>query len=327
MDKQPAWKKHQTKKKWRSIISVFIFATLIFAIINGLVKGFTLGDKVAKSDWDTQSAYVAAVNTNNPAVFVFNKDLERAAVFTLGGNTLFETGDIKEPLGKISDNIENSGSKLSKNLQKAYGIKVQNYINFSQREEMNEENGQEIFENFTSIATPIKLLTAGWGKNVEGTNITRVDAFRLWWQLKGISVKELKLVDLTTYQEEIVNQNGRHVLGADTVSLNRVVAEYLQNFEIAQEKKNVRIVNSSGLGYAAGLAQSFARSVGVNVVGVEKSKQLQQQTQVFAENNNSYTAKYLAKVFDCAINDAQKDGLEDEITIVLGSDFVLRNIE
>ena len=318
--RDPAWKKHQIKKKWQNIVSVFITVTLLFAIVNGLAKGFSLKNQLASSKWDGKSAFVIALNSKNPSLFIYQPDPKKAVVLTVSGNALYETGKMHTPLEKIGDSL-NSGDNITYALSHAYGAKIENYLTFKDEYEMDKDFSRNLFVNFASISTPIKLLTLGWGEKIKSTNITRIDAFRLWWQIKSIRVEELSLVDLSAYTHEIIASNNQKVLGADTISLNRVIAKYLENLKVVSENKKIKIQNGSNNIQAAKLAASFAGSIGGKVVEVGGSDFNYPKTQIIAQDKNSYTANYLAKIFNCDINGAQNSESDNQITVVVGSDF------
>lgn len=318
---EPAWKKHQVKRKWQSIVSVFITVTLLFAIVNGLAKGFSLKNQFADLKWDGKSSIAIAINTKNPSLFIFQTDPKKAAILTNGSDIFYQSGKQDEVLQKVTGNILNSPQDLTRILSHTYGAKIENYLMFDSENEMDEDFFKKLFINFASITTPLELLTYGWGDNIKSTNISRLDAIRLWWQLKSISFENLTVTDLSTYSSEIINYENQKVLGADTVSLNRVISNYLENIVVVSENKTIKIQNGSGQPKAAKLAASFVESVGGNVVEVSTSDFEFNLTQIIAKDKKFYTAGYLAKIFNCDINGAQNLDNDDEITVILGSDF------
>ncbi|KKR87011.1 MAG: hypothetical protein UU34_C0008G0035 [Candidatus Curtissbacteria bacterium GW2011_GWA1_41_11] len=322
-----AWKKQQDRSKLRSLVAVFITVTLLFAIVNGIAKGFSLKNQISDSKWDSKSSFAVAVDSINPSVFIYQPDSKNVAVLVLSGETLYETGSIGRPLDKISSSLEKSGVELIDTLSQTYGTKIGNFIKLTNRSEMDEKVAEKMFVNFASITTPFKILTTGFSDNISATNITRIDAFKLWWQFKGASTESLKFADLSGYQEEIINSDSKQVLGADTASLNRAVSEYMENREVVEEGKNIQIKNSSGKLEALSLAAMFVKSVGGNVIEVSDSEQEQEKTQIVVESKDSYSARYLANIFDCDITEAKNLQESGEIMIIIGLDFASRYFE
>ena len=319
--REPAWKKHQVKRKWQSIVSVFITVTLLFAIVNGLAKGISFKNQLATSKWDGKSSMAVAINTKNPSVFIFQADPKAAIILTNGSDIFYQSGKEEEVLQKVTSNILDSPQDLTRLLSHTYGAKIDNYLMLNSENEMDEDFYKKLFINFTSITTPLKLLTYGWGDDIKSTNVSRLDAIRLWWQLKSISIENLSVSDLSAYTSEIINYENQKVLGADTVSINRVISNYLESITVVSENKKIRIQNGSKNLKAAKLAASFIESVGGNVVEVSNSDFEYTQTQIIAKDKRSYTLGYLAKIFNCDINGAQNLDNSDEITVIVGADF------
>lgn len=316
------WQKRQVKKNWQNLLSVFITITLVFAIINGLFKSVSWKSKIASSKWDSRSALVLAINATNPSVFIYQPDSRQMSIVSIAPDTNYETGDRKNPIEVISEQIDADGVAFTKAMSHIFGAKIDNYIMLKNVNKMDESYSKNFFADFASIVTPFELLTAGWGGDIKNTNITRIDAFKLWWQLKALSVERLAIVDLSGYREEILTADNQRVLGADVVFLNREISKYLQNFGIVNDDSKIRIKNSSGRADAGKLAYSFVSSLGGKVVEVENSDGSYDKTFILAKNKSSYTANYLAKVFNCDIKDTSDGNVGgSEIILVLGQDF------
>lgn len=322
-----AWKKDEVKKKWRSILAVFITITIFFAIANGLVKSFSFKDKLNKSTWDGISSFTIAIDSTNPSVFIYQPDHKRVSILTISGETFYETGNLNLPLVKISDTISNSSQDLIAALSHAYHSKIDNYISLSEKMSMNEISAKEVFLDFASITTPVKLITSGWGNNLKDTNITRLDAIRLWWQVKGLSANSLEFIDLAEYTEEINRKNNQRVLGADSASLNRAIAKYTENLKVLEEKYNIEITNTTNSIEAVQLASDFVKSIGGNVVKTSQLESSQDVNAILTDNKNSYTARYLANIFDCGITETKTELDFGEITIILGDNFAKNYFE
>lgn len=325
MRRKPSWRQVQTRSKWRSIVAAVITVVLVFAIVNGTGKSYQLKNKLGESKWDGKSTFLIAINSNNPSLFVYQREPQNLAIFTLDGQTFFETGKFDVPLEKFSNILNSTGEEFSAALSRTYGVDVGYFIKTREKVDMTEEKVQEMLTSFLSITTPLKILTVGYSDKLEHTNITRFDAFRLWWQLKGIRIDSLKFSDLTNHRAEIIDVNDQAVLGVDTVSLNRVIADYTENLEILNERESVEIVNGSENIDAAILATRFVKSVGGNVVNIKESE-LRNKTTIYANSKNNKTASYLANIFGCDINEA-KNLEETEIMVNLGVDFTKKYFE
>lgn len=301
------WQDYQVKKSWRNLVSVFITITLVFAVINGLLKSFSIKTKIADSKWNGKDPLVLAIKSANASVFVYQPETKQVIIFT------------NSPISSISKNVDSDALNFSAAISRTFGVKIDNYIYLKDKSNVDEILSRNLFEDFKSFATPFELATVGWGADIEKTNITRIDALRLWWQLKDISVNKLKLADLGD-KNQLSDSGEAKVLGADVLSINREIAKYVQNFSIIADDVKVQIKNSSGKLEAANLAYSFVASYGVKVVDVENSRDISASTTILS-GGNSYTASYLAKTFNCDIKDALEEQNSNQIILILGQDF------
>src|SRR3989344_24931 len=153
--------KKQAKTRWRTIIALIIVVALSFAIFSGFVKSVSFGKKIGREGWDGVSSYVAAIGDKPGWLFVFQKDPKKIAL--IKGQELL--GDWKN-------------SELTDKISVLFGSDIRNYIYLGAG---TDEDFAKQLENFGSFTTPVKLLTGGWGSGDMHTNISRIDAFRLWW--------------------------------------------------------------------------------------------------------------------------------------------------
>lgn len=321
------WRKHQTKNKWHAIVAVLISVTLMFAIINGLTKGISIKDNFSSSKWDGKSSFSIAIGSENSSLFIFQPDLNNLVVFTISGETLYETGDSNKPYEELAKAIERGGSDYITAMSKTYESKIDNYIINKRSDYIDDVKASIYFDQFVSLTTPLKLIGGNWGENGTDTNITRIDAFKLWWKTKSLSAEQLIVTDLSSLKEEIILNNEQTVLGADQAALSRSIAKYLENFTIREENLSIKIINGSGSRKSLELASAFVANVGGSISAVEISESVSTTTKILSSNKNSYTAKYLANIFNCDINEAKTSVKQDEIILILGEDFTARYYE
>lgn len=299
-----AWKKAEHKKTWRSMMAIFIAIFLGFASLNGIIKTFAAGKAISQSKWDGISSFSVSLGDRASSLFIFQKDPKRAVILQLGD---------QEPFGQ-------EGLQIAKNLSVVYGASISNYIKFVSLKIDGDDEIKKQYQDFTSIFTPLRLITGGWGNGEMNTNISRIDAFKLWWQLKDFGVNELKIADLSKINDKAFVKNGKKVLGADTAGLNREIAKYLENAKVVGENYQINIVNSSGELAAGGLAANFITVVGARVGSVIGDQNVTTRCALLIAKD-SYTASYLAKMFDCDIKDAAQNQEEGQMTLTLGSEF------
>lgn len=325
MSNYPAWKKREIKNKWRNFLAIFITITLLFAILNGLVKSFSFKNYLSGSRWHDKSSFVAALGTSPPSVFIYQPEPKRMTVLLLPKEAYFATGASNEPLKRMSQVVtDRAGEDFTRMLTLAFGAYIENFAFFKEELIADQEDFQKLFANFASIATPVDLLSGNIDGNIEETNITRIDLIRLWWQLKGLSSQKLEIVDLAPFSEEIVLESKQKVLGVDEQSLHLKISKYLENSQLTEKSFKIEIENSSSLPLAGDLAAQFVTSVGLNVVEVNPPSGVVYDTKIVAQDQKDYVVRYLAKIFKCDIVGASKEANSDEIKIVLGRDFASR---
>ncbi len=329
VQKRQGWRKRQIRSQFRNLLAILITTLLVLAVFNGLVKSFSVRKFLGNSNWDNRASVAVALNTKPTSVLVVQNDPKRLTFLVLGDEAYVETGKIKTPLEKLGFFTEAAdGRELTKVLSLTFRANIANYLFFDRDYIANKENAGKIFKNLASLTTPFLILTEGKGPDIKDTDITRIDMFRLWWQLKDLSTDKLELVDLSGFGEEIT-ADSQKLLGFDEEALLREISKYLDNVQIAKEGSKIKIKNVSGRQAAGYLAADFIASTGGNVVDIELVTQDTGTSTILTNDKNSYTASYLAKVFKCDIKspvptEAANSG---EIVVVIGRDFIQRFFE
>lgn len=318
--------KRESGNKTKTVFAVLIIIVLVFVILVGLVKNIALPGTAFEPSlkWDSKSSFSVALDTNPPSIFIYQREPKRIVFMALDPQMYFITGNSKTPIMQINEAVSGRNDfEIARVMSLSFGAPITNYITFKKRENLDNKTAQKMFKDFASLGTPFIILTSGKPGFVRSTNITRKDAYRLWWQIKGLSIESVHVADFSALSEEIVAGNGQKVLGADTISLNRKVHEFLENINIEKEGQNISILNESDNKYAASLASDFIQSVGGNVVSEKEGDSTSDKSQVISSNKGLYTTSYLAKMFGCDIKEAQNNGSDGDnsITLVLGRDF------
>src|SRR3989344_5067180 len=207
MTGNPAFKKSENKRRWRTKIAIFIAVFLLVISLKGLINTDTSGNTSEKSKWDNVSSFTVGLGNSASSLFIFQKDPKRAIVLSIGKNS----------------GVSGDGGVMLKKMSLVFGVPVENYLNFKNDTFENIDNISKTYSKFTSWVTPIKILTTGWGGNNMSTNISRIDALRLWWQLKGIGVNNLISADLSAIGESSKSLENKKVLSANTQEYNRSI--------------------------------------------------------------------------------------------------------
>lgn len=294
----------RNKSKWQGILAIFIVIFLVLALLSGSIKSLFAKGNARSASWDNLSSFVLGLRDNQNSLFIFQKDPKRA-VFV-------KTGFLGKGLG---------ADQYFKEASVVFGTEVKNYINVGN---LSETEIKKKFDNFISLTTPLKILTTGWVSDSMNTNVSRIDALALWWQLKSIRSKDLQFVNLTSFKTLEKGKSDDKVLGTTSDFLNREISKYLENTKIIQEDIELKIVNSSDDGRTSYLAESFISAVGGRVSSISGDTTERSKCNIKTNVKSSYTVGYLAKVFICDINDASQLDDKPSVTLYLGNDFPAR---
>src|SRR3989344_1654730 len=310
--KTSSWKAAEARRKWHSILGIFVTIVLLLAVVNGVTKSITLGKNFKKSVWDSSGVFSAVVNTKPISVLVFSPGLGDMTLFKLDEDLYVETGGGQ--FDKITGVYKNSsGQDFAKIIAESARVPIKNYIYFDGRKDAAGENLEKELDGFLSFLFPLKLVFGRVGS--VDTNISHFDVFRLWWKAKSQGINDLNLVDLGDYSADVLVGGSTGVLGVDSVSLGRVLFPYFLNEEISQESLEIEVLNKSGIKGAGQLAADYISSLGGRVVLVEGGTEVLPKCRIFT-GGDSYTASYLAKLFSCdivAVSNLAKGKVQVEI--------------
>lgn len=277
-----------------------------------------MGKYLGEASWDGRSSQVIAVNWQPGAILIFQPEPKRLLLAKFGQDLHFATGNPQNPIGDLASLTRSGdGARIIQVLSIVSRLPIKNYFIFADEMEANWENLQKFFKKFASPVAPFAILAGSYQDSIGNTNLTRRDLISLWWQVKSLSIDNLRLVDLQV-SEPLVVAGGGAVLGVDSVSLKRIVGQYLENRELVEEGIAVFIQNASDVAGAGRLAADFVTSVGGRVAKIETQAGPIAKSQIIAQKT-SYTANYLAKIFECGIK--TESGADSEITVIVGSDF------
>lgn len=315
------WRRRKAAQKWQSLISVFLTVILVFAVISGMGKGFSLKNYLGTSSWSADAPFAAVVGTKPVSVLVVPPDVKKAVFLTLAPDTYVPTGREEEPLSKLAD-LPVQGPELARVMSLSYGAKIANFVILKDEVLAREESLLKLFKEFVSPATPFLILTGKYKEKLSQTNITQTDLFRLWWQVKGLSVDQVNLVDMSLYREPVITKSAQ-VLGVDEVSLNKKIAAYVASPKIADSGYKVSIENFSGSRYGGYLVEQFVTSAGLSVTSIGHEEEVIGKTLVVGRGQ---VADFLAKMFECDIFD-EPSMAENTVIVRVGSDFTARYFE
>lgn len=322
-NRRASWKRRQINNKWREILAVFITVVLVFLIINGFLRGLALKSWFSGSIWNGRTVLAIAVNSKPPSLIVYQNEPRRITTVVLPEDLSFATGDYGEPIKNVQRAFEEDSEGGRLFLTKYLGVNVAGFVTLKEAKKMDRAEAQNIFGDFAFLTTPFVVSFNGLERNVQATNLSRVDLMRLWWQVKGLSVDDLVFVDLNNYVVEIIGGENKKFKSLDRDLVRRAIAKYFESEEVLSKKVSIEVNNASGVNGIGTLASEIAEMAGFSVANVTGSDSTSEETKVIV-SEKSDQATHLAKIFNCDIVWRQNEAESSKITLVIGSDFAKR---
>lgn len=320
------WRKDKAERQGKSILALIVVVLLVFASANGLLKSISFKNSIKNSKWDGKVPFVSALGSSPASVFIYNPDTKNIFFLKFSDDLYFASGESEKPLAKLGEVIvSRDGNKFSRLASLNIGSKIENYIFPKEGMKVDSAGTQKFFKDFASIAKPLSILANGAFSDSE-TNVERYDALRLWWQIKGLRLNQVKIADFGNLSEEVIVDNESKVLAVDSETLQYEIREFLESRTLKESGFAVKIINASGSVDAGRLAGSFISSSGLEVISIDKAELTEEETKLISSDKSGFIPEYLARLFACDIVTAQKsasseEGSEKEITLFLGRDF------
>lgn len=311
------WKREQANRKWREILSVFVVCTLLFFILNGFIKTISLGRDINASSWDGKAGIAIALNTEPKSVMVYQKEPKKIAFFTIPGNLFYATGDAAEPVKTINSAYEGNVEGILTNV---LGADVGKRIYFADNMAIAGNHASELFKNLASFKTAADIFVSGPGKVYRQSTMTKMEMLRLWWEIKGINIKDVDVINLDKLSEDVIGPGGVKFKGVDRSEMTRTIGSYLDSPSYFGGLK-VEIINGSGASGAGKLASDMLSAWGIQVVGVENGQE-EAKCKITGEKNAAIS--YLARELGCDIVAAPAEAEKGKIVIVLGRNFAAK---
>ncbi len=315
-----SWKQAQIQKKGREILAIFIVAVLGFLLLSGFLKAINIKNEISRSVWEGRGAVAVAINSQTPTLVVYQKEPPKVAFFSIANNLNYATGNPEKPVDGITTSIVAArGDETTAILTNLLGININKYYFFKDRLEITRDNYESFFKDFASLKTPVGLFFGKVG-DLGSTNLTQAELFNLWWQVKGLSLKQVDYLALDSFADEIVGPKNTTFKGIDREKANIELSKYFRDSK--EKSMKVQIKNATGVVGTTRLAVELVESYGWTVVGVEPASQ-ETSTYILADKKDA-EASDLAKLFACDIVLTQGEQNEGQVVVVLGEDFAKR---
>lgn len=324
MTRKPAWKNLEAKRgKSGTVAGIFVVLVLLGFLAFGYVSKLHIKTNSDTGSRASANTYLAMLGTEPSSLFAFQKDTGKVTIFTMDDQKRVPGGAGAENLIKIGDlKSLGDGRAFLNSMTLAFRAKISNYVLFKNTEVAKIENLKKQFAKFTSYWTPVAIILGGAERgNIKNINITRIEAIRLWWQLKSVRTENIKITDLGENNIEKSAADGKKVLGVDESFLNSSIQSMTQSDDVVGERLKVIVNNPGKNRLLSQLAAGFVNNSGADLREVREDGAVVGKTVIFTDQPSSKTARNLAKIFDCDIKRLEQSQDQNTVLVVLGSDF------
>lgn len=328
--------KHRSPRKSKKQISKFliIIPLILLAVAVLVIFG-------SKSSYDGITRYNFVVDSDPVTVFSINPKEHSALILSFSGGVYL---DIPYGYGRYSaqniyrlgnlDQMRSGGELLASSIENTLAVNIDGYIHpengiLRNVPEINEDNLLNIKNDYFSLhgiisnsGNVLKFL-----KNTD-SNITLIDKFRIWKEIRGIRSDNITFIDLgkmNIYTEDKLS-DGTPVKYFDRDLLDSVVSNKLYDSNIRNENISIEIINTTN---RDGLAQQLARvlvNLGANIVKKNSEEGVGNFNCLLRMDNeklkNSFIVKKIKKLYSCRDEVKNTQGNISDITFILGKDFM-----
>ena len=316
-----------TKRK-KGIKPHFYILLGLFSILLVIILWFF---ESRNSIWNKYTNTTLILNTKPVLLISFNHINNELNIFSIPSNVFLEVsgGYGKYRIGKLfalDKQEKRSGKLILNSASNAFGIPVDGFIDFNQKELSKKEEDfkrDDFFATKNSLMAGLDTLTFG--------NLTISDVIKFDYSVLIVRGSKVKITNL--FQNYAFTPIQLPDYNKAFIFDYRIIDSFLRlsggDQKIVQENLKVEILNSTKY---SGLAEKAARIIEnaggkvVNIGNVEKLSLL--KCQIYSDKNlvKSYTFLRLKKFFECQMNVGKYSESRSDITIVLGDNY-RRNFE
>lgn len=345
MKRKPARKKSrsilnrsQKKRMTRIVVAglffvmslVFLFSYTFHNYLNQNFASALSATSYSISDDNIPTvSYIVVENISaNPIVvkkisfLIFDKENQKASIYNISTHVNYEIPGRfgNEEFSKMfalgamnSENALASGTDLiNRSIFKLFGFKVDRFL-------LVDSSQEAFFDKLWREGGSINILSLKSVSNFQNTLQT------------NLSLKEFN--NLLSFlnslpQDRIIDSTNTPKSFNDTTAFDEIIKEETYESYIAEEKKNIAILNGTNYNGLATFGSRVVENIGGRVVAVNNTENFYEKSIIVAEDPNSRTAGFLSRVFKIP-NIIQKEEARSfneneidrsDITVIFGFD-------
>ena len=267
------------------------------------------------------------INVTSVNFYIFDKDSKKITNYVVPLNLKLDAGESfgEEEFSKIfalgqmnaKEPVMGGLSAVNKSLFKLFGLKPSRYILVS----VNESDFLESFFNGSSYLKLLGISEITQLKNSLVTNLTLREFYKLIDFRKSLPDDRMSKVAPTADFYK------------DLTQIDDVIKDMTYDSPVAQEKKNIAVLNGTGKAGIALFGSRLVSNLGGRVVAINNTQTTYDKSVVITDDLESETAHVLANIFgiseiiskESARNFSENEIFRSDITIIIGFD-ILNNL-
>lgn len=296
---------------------------LVFFLLVSIIIVVTLL-AVKKAVWDGRHQINFVIEGNPLIIASFNPaDDKSLNLLTIPSSTLIETihgyGQYKvEAISKLGQ-LEGRGEDLlTGSLEEFFSVPIDGYLSPFSPQDLTLADPAAIKKG---ISATLLDLVKGRGK----TNLTKLDLFRLWWQVRKVRADKIKAVNLneTAVFSLTTLADGTSAGEIDAESVGELVVKLFEDRQIRTEDLAISVLNgTSHFGLANKAAQKVSNLGGrIIEIGVAAGEKEKCEVKTEKANRLNYTVKKLMGIFHCRWVEGGPGEYRGQVALILGEDY------
>ena len=236
-----------------------------------------------------------------------------------------------EALLRLGDIDRVGGQLVSGTLSESLAVPIDGYIGKKDESDKKSPSGERITTKISKFFCSVRCIYTFIRHREYLTDLSLASYIRFSFLFNGLSESDIKFIDVK--EKNIVKQSeesdGLTVEVFDTKKFDAYMPNIFEERLLRKEALRVRVINATT---TVGLGEKFARKLsrfGALPVAVESAEDRElKRCELIGTNSKqslySLTAKYIAEVYDCFINDRESPDTRVDLTVRVGAMYESR---
>lgn len=287
------------------------------------------------SRWDGKSrlSLILSVDNSQPeeskplVLFSIEPRTSRAVYLVIPGNTILTVpygyreylASSVYKLGQL-DKIRGGGSLLVKSIENTFGVLINGYL----------VSPDQSFPFIIDDEKNFKKLKPGLMHMLNNirTDIGLFDRLKLWWEIRKLRTDQIGYYDLnkSQFMEEVTQPDGSVIKKLNKDVFDTILNGIWEDSEVRRDNVTLEVVNATEQEKVAGDFSDILSHLGATIILTSTDKTIQKEKCLIYLLNPSFNASkvitILQKNYNCRILSKVIDGMQTDVRIILGENFL-----